>query len=272
VEKDPTRKSFRGIALPVLVCLVLGALGGIGTALVTKPSQAQTVRFTPPREELPDFRLRDESGKWRTPADARGEVLVLTFLYSTCHDLCPKQAAEIKDAVVAAGGGVQVYGVSVDPVGDTQERVRSWLKRFGLLGGPVHFLRGSREELRPVWAQFGIVPIGATEAEAKASAESSDRYYQSEASGSGGSSDSDDKEEEDAAVVRAAPDAAHDPYPDVDDQRYRGHARHEAGLDFEHSAYVMVIDKRGRTRVGFSYELLNTDLLLRDLQSLKAEA
>jgi cytochrome oxidase Cu insertion factor (SCO1/SenC/PrrC family) len=161
--------------------------------------------------------------------------------------------------------------VSVDPVGDTQERVRSWLKRFGLLGGPVHFLIGSRDELRPVWAQFGIVPIGATDAEAKASAESSDRYFQSEARSGGGSSDNDAAEPE-KPVVRAAPDAAHEPYPDVDDQRYRGHARHEAGLDFEHSAYVMVIDKQGRTRVGFSYELLNTDLLLQDLQRLKAEA
>ena len=49
-------------------------------------------------------------------------------------------------------------------------------------------------------------------------------------------------------------------------------ATRAAGLDFEHSAYVMVIDKHGRTRVGFSYELLNTDLLLQDLQSLKSEA
>jgi protein SCO1/2 len=248
-----------GAIVPALLCLVLGALGGIGVALVTKRERSEPVRFTPPRERLPDFRLRDEDGHWRTPTEARGEVLVLTFLYSTCRDLCPRQAGEIKDAVLAAGGGVQVYGVSVDPVGDTRERARSWLKRFGLYGGPVHFLTGSRPQLAPVWAQFGIVPIGATPAEADAAAEAYERLRQ------GPSLDQ-------RPIERPAPDAALDQFPAAGDQRYRGRPRHRAGLDFEHSAYVMLIDKHGRQRVGFPFELLDSKLLLHDLQALKAEA
>ena len=111
----PRFKAPSGIAAPVVVCLLLGALGGVGTALVTKPeARAQPVRFTVPREAPPSFRLRDEHGVWRTPASARGDVLVVTFIFTRCRDLCPRQAAEIKDAVLRAGGGVQVYAITVD--------------------------------------------------------------------------------------------------------------------------------------------------------------
>ena len=79
----------------------------------------------PPNEAPPDFRLRDQDGRWASPRDARGKVLVVTFIYSTCRDLCPAQAGEVGDAVGKVGGGVEVYGVSVDPVGDTSARARA---------------------------------------------------------------------------------------------------------------------------------------------------
>ena len=152
-ESMKVRKPAPGVLAPVLVCLVLGALGGVGTALVTKPeARAQAARFTLPRQPAPHFWLRDESGTVRTPASARGEVLVVTFIYTRCRDLCPRQAAEIKDAVLRAGGGVEVYAITVDPEHDTPERARAWLKRMGVAGGPVHILLGSRRELAPVWA------------------------------------------------------------------------------------------------------------------------
>jgi protein SCO1/2 len=58
-------------------------------------------------------------------------VVVLTFLYSTCRDLCPAQAADIIEAIGRLGppaaAQVIVYGVSVDPVGDTPQRARAFL-------------------------------------------------------------------------------------------------------------------------------------------------
>src|SRR5215213_2547740 len=142
------RRPDSGVIVPVLVCLALGALGGVATALVTKPeAHAQPARFTVPRQPPPHFRLRDETGTWRTPASARGEVLLVTFIYTNCKDLCPRQAAEIKEAVLAAGGGVQVYAITVDPEHDTPEQAQAWLQRMGVAGGPVHILLGSRRQL-----------------------------------------------------------------------------------------------------------------------------
>src|SRR5215212_2541231 len=136
----PSRPRF---LLAAVVCVVLGGLGGLLAARLPHDEPSPPARFYPPREEPPTFRLRDQDGRWTTPRDARGKVLVLTFLYSTCRDLCPRQAAEIRDAVVRLGGGAEVYGISVDPVGDTPERARAFLERYHLAGGPVRFLLGS---------------------------------------------------------------------------------------------------------------------------------
>jgi protein SCO1/2 len=236
-----------GVLAPFLVCLVLGGLGGVGTALVTKPDvQAEPARFTVPRQPAPTFRLRDENGVVRTPATARGEVLVVTFIYTRCRDLCPRQAAEIKEAVVAAGGGVQVYAITVDPENDTRAAAHAWLEKMGVAGGPVHILLGRREQLEPVWDRFGIVPIAQ-------------------------SPRAEDPGSHEELGLRPPPTAAHDEYPEVGDGQYRGRPRHARGLDFEHSAYALLIDERGRQRVGFPYEQITSELLLADLRALKAE-
>jgi protein SCO1/2 len=249
------RKPANGVVLPALVCLILGALGGVGTALVTNDEdEPALVRFTVPRVDPPHFRLRDETGTWRTPASARGEVLIVTFIYTRCRDLCPRQAAEIKEAVLGAGGGVQVYAITVDPEHDTRESAQAWLKRMGVAGGPVHILLGSRRELAPVWERFGIVPLA--------------REPRAERAGAGAGAYA----REESMARRPAPAAAHDPYPAVGDGAFRGRPRHARGLDYEHSAYALLIDERGRQRVGFPFEQITSELLLTDLQVLKAES
>jgi protein SCO1/2 len=244
------RRPAPGLVAPVLVCLALGALGGVGTALVTKPeAQARPARFTVPHTPPPTFRLRDENGEWRTPASARGEVLVVTFIYTRCRDLCPRQAAEIKEAVLGAGGGVQVNAISVDPEHDDREAAHAWLKKMGVAGGPVHILLGSRAELEPVWNAYGIVPIAVSPR-----AEDPGTYKPNG-----------------PPQLRPPPTAAHDEFPAVGDGTFRGRPRHAGGLDYEHSAYALLVDPRGRQRVGFPFEQITSDGLLADIQALKAE-
>jgi cytochrome oxidase Cu insertion factor (SCO1/SenC/PrrC family) len=262
------KPDFR-LIVPALACLVVGGLGGIGTALVTKPSaEVEPARFDVPRRPPPHFRLRDESGTWRTPASAGGEVLIVTFIYTRCRDLCPRQAAEIKEAVLAPGGGVQVYAITVDPEHDTPERAQAWLKRMGVIGGPVHILLGSRHALEPVWSRFGIVPLERSPRE-QGESETAEQYeqYLEEYREHGG-----EEAREETLEHRPAPAAAHDEYPPVGDGTYRGRSRHVGGLDYEHSAYALLIDERGRQRVGFPYERITADGLLADLQALKAES
>jgi protein SCO1/2 len=249
--------------LLALMCLVLGGLGGLLVATTVRPPPVEA-RFYPPPEPAQAFRLRDQDGRWTTIRQGRGKAIILTFLYSTCRDLCPAQAADIIQAIGKLGrlaGDVLVYGVSVDPVGDTPGRARAFLKKYGVYGGPVHFLVGSRAALTPVWHAYGIVPINATPQDAEAAAAAYDRLQRRPPQTA----------KPYAPPQRSAPPSADQPYPDTGDLSYRGRSRHNAGLGFEHSAYVMLIDKHGVQRVGIPFEQLTPDSLARDLRVLVSE-
>ena len=262
-SKTVARPPSGRLVLVMLMCLCLGGLGGLLAAGVAAP-HAPARRFYPPHEAARDFRLRDQDGHWTTIQQGRGKVIVLTFLDSTGRDLCPAQAADIVQAVGRLGrraSKVLVYGVSVDPIGDTPTRARAFLKKYGVYGGPVHFLVGGRAALAPVWRAYGIAPINATPQEAAAAAAGYDRLQ----------GRAPEKSPPYEPPSRTAPPAARQAYPDIEDLQYRGRARHHAGLDFEHSAYVMLIDKHGTQRVGIPFEHLNPASLATDLRKLLSE-
>ncbi len=66
------------------LCLVIGVTGGLQAAGSRSPSPVGPARFTPPRQAAFDFRLRDQHGKLTSLRSARGKVVVLTFLYTSC--------------------------------------------------------------------------------------------------------------------------------------------------------------------------------------------
>jgi protein SCO1/2 len=254
---------MRRFALAAAFCLVLGGLGGLLAAAV-EPSQAPArYRFVPPREPAFDFRLRDQDGTVQSIASARGNVLAVTFLFSTCHDLCPAEASLIGSAMERVGDGVLAYSVSVDPAADTPERARAFIERRGLDPATFKFLLGTREELAPVWRAYGIAPVNATHEESIAAAEATDQFL--------AAVNNRPPRRPYEAPERDAPDAAEDPYPDPADLSYRGRSRHRQGLDFEHSAYVMLIDKHGRQRVGIPFEQIDVAGLAADLSALLNE-
>jgi protein SCO1 len=265
LSADRPALTLRKFLLALAMCLVLGGLGGLLAAELQDDPEARA-RFIPPREEARDFRLRDEDGKWRTLKDTRGDVVILTWLYSGCWDLCPAQAADIMQAVQKVGDGVTVYNVSVDPIGDTPKRVNAWLQLRNWQDGPMHWLIGSRQELSPIWRAYGIVPVNATDADADAAAVATDRF-RAQAAAEG----LDLASRPYTHPERAAPPEASEPYPDSDRLEYRGRTRHAQGVLFEHSAYVMLIDKRGIQRLGIPYERLDPDRLAQDLQVLLDE-
>jgi protein SCO1/2 len=241
VSADPTTRRF---ALSALVALLLGLAVATIVALVREPESGLADTFRPQRVEPPAFQLRDHEGRPASPEDARGRVLALTFLFTQCRESCPTMGRTVGAALEQAGPGVVGMAVSVDPVGDTPENVRRFL-RTNNLEGRLRYLVGRREELLPVWKAYGIVPIATGREE---------RYAPPE-----------------EFVPFETPPAADDPYPAADDLRYRGRPRHAGVQDFEHSAYVLLIDKRGRQRVGFPYEDLDEDLLAHDMRILAAE-
>jgi cytochrome oxidase Cu insertion factor (SCO1/SenC/PrrC family) len=265
-DRRPTRSTpVRRLVLMALMCLILGGLGGVlaATATHTEPAAA---RFIPPREPAYDFRLRDQNGQRTSLADARGKVIALTFIYATCRDLCPAEGNDIQSAIELVGGhGVVPYIVSVDPVGDTAKRAQAWLERRKM-ASDAKYLIGTRDELRPVWVHYGIAPMNATRNEALASAKAADAFLAANPQ-----IVNMPYHYEPPPQPKDPPPGADDEYPDPSDLAYRGRARHIAGWDFEHSAYVMLIDKHGTQRIGIPFESLTPRSLAHDMRTLLAE-
>src|SRR5262249_6649580 len=71
--------------------------------------------------------LHDEDGKPLSLARYRGQVLVVTFMYSTCRDTCPLTAQQIRGALDDLGTDVPVVAVSVDPKNDTEDNAKRFL-------------------------------------------------------------------------------------------------------------------------------------------------
>jgi protein SCO1/2 len=106
----------------------------------------------------PDFSLKDANGKTVALSDLRGRVVVLTFLYTHCPDVCPLIAEHMRAAAEQLGNmadQVAFVAVSIDPRNDTPAAVQSFLEQHRL-GGKLIYLVGTADELKPVWAAYYI--------------------------------------------------------------------------------------------------------------------
>jgi protein SCO1 len=111
--------------------------------------------FEPPHPAA-EFALPSTRGHEFRLSRHRGQVIVLTFGYTNCPDVCPTVLAELAQMRARLGGAgarVQVLYVSVDPERDTFERLRAYTEMFDrtFLG-----LGGSMDQLAPVWKAYGV--------------------------------------------------------------------------------------------------------------------
>jgi len=110
-----------------------------------------------------DFTLSDQHGRRVSLRRYRGQVTILTFLYSTCRDTCPLIAQQIRGALDDIGRTLPTLAVSVDPQADTRANVRGFLARASLTGR-MEYLTGTRAQLKPIWRSYGILPESAGDA------------------------------------------------------------------------------------------------------------
>jgi protein SCO1/2 len=109
--------------------------------------------------DAPDFTLTDGvSGRPVTLSAQRGQVVALTFLYTTCPDVCPLTATRFRASQTELKGDasrVTFIAVSVDPDRDTPKAVQDFSNAHGLASN-WYYLVGGRAQLSPVWAAYGI--------------------------------------------------------------------------------------------------------------------
>ena len=90
------------------------------------------------------FALADHTGKPRTLADFSGKLVVLSFGFTYCPDICPTILADLAGVLKSLGADadrVQVLFITVDPERDTPELLAKYVAAFeprfmGLSGDP----------------------------------------------------------------------------------------------------------------------------------------
>jgi protein SCO1/2 len=120
---------------------------------VSAPQSAFEGAELPAGIRAPDFRLKDERGRTVTMKEYRGKPVVVTFLYSHCHDTCPIQAQQIKGALDNLGRDLPALAISVDPPGDTPGSVDRFNEEQGVTNR-IRWVLGRESQLRPLWQGF----------------------------------------------------------------------------------------------------------------------
>ena len=155
----------------VLALIALAALAAVAGAAVLQKTPVPLRRAAGLRDATilpagltgspaPDVELADARGGVLDTRSLRGKPYAITFLYTSCPDVCPLIGEELQAALSELGRQSRetaVVAVSVDPRGDTVAAVRSWLR---LHDEPqnFHYLIGSEKELKPAWDAYFVAP------------------------------------------------------------------------------------------------------------------
>jgi cytochrome oxidase Cu insertion factor (SCO1/SenC/PrrC family) len=141
--------------LPILMAAV--CLPGFPRGVLEPPVQLSGTMIEHPGP-APDFTLTDQDGRPFHMADSRGKVVVMSFLYTHCTDLCPYVAVKMKSARAELGTDADnavFVAVTTDPERDTQKVLDAYTRSVGLAGS-WHFLTGTLPEVKAVWFSYGV--------------------------------------------------------------------------------------------------------------------
>ncbi|MEO8291082.1 MAG: SCO family protein [Gaiellaceae bacterium] len=155
------------LLLAALLALTVAACGGgadrasaPGTTVGGSSGRFAGGELNPP-SATPDFTLRDQSGEDISMAAQRGKLVLVTFLYTNCPDVCPLITQNLNRGLLQLGpkrSQVRVLAISVDPEGDTPKSVRAYAKAHHLVP-EFHYLAGSRQELEQVWKAYDVAAV-----------------------------------------------------------------------------------------------------------------
>ncbi len=146
------------VSVVVAVILVIA-----GTGVFSHYSRAEEPPYQyyalkrPHPQPAPSFVLKDQDGKSRALSSLRGKLVLITFGFTNCPNICPTILANLARAYdllsAEEQARVQVLFISVDPSRDTSKVLKTYVPFFNR-----HFLglTGQPEEIAAVAKAYGV--------------------------------------------------------------------------------------------------------------------
>jgi len=243
-----SNSSFRAM----LLALVLTLTG----CLHDTPSEENFWGVELPGEAAADFTLVDQYGNNFSFNETTGKIVVMTFIYTSCPDICPQvtyQLGKLQEALGADyGERVEILSVTVDPSRDTVEHLAHWTTMKNASWPHLTSSAGMPEMAmnNSVWAPYDIYveKVGAEEHE-------HDENGDNETGDNGGNET--EEHEHDENGDNETGDNGDNETDDEGDDDY--------GVN--HSTILYIIDQQGRLRVAWpgldwTYRDLHHDVAL----------
>ena len=108
----------------------------------------------------PELALINQSGQPLTLLELRGKVVLLTFTYSTCAEVCPLITAAMvtlqQRLTAAERQQVFLLSVTAQPDVDTPAVLHAYAHHLGVDLASWAFVTGSPQAVQAVWQAFGL--------------------------------------------------------------------------------------------------------------------
>ena len=106
---------------------------------------------------VPAFTLSSHDGTTVNLSDYEGKVVIVSFVYTRCPDVCPAVSASLAWTLEALGGNygedVAILSITVDPWFDSETVLNDYAVGRNL---SWPHLRGEVEDLEPIWESFHV--------------------------------------------------------------------------------------------------------------------
>jgi protein SCO1/2 len=137
-------------------------LGIVGLLLLVGANSASPSRLAV-LGKAPDFILTSHEGKTRRISDFRGKVLLVSFVFTTCNGTCPATTHrmilvqhELDKRGLTKSGGIHLLSITLDPVRDTPEILRGYMRLYDVDSATWDFLTGPPDQVAKTVAAWGM--------------------------------------------------------------------------------------------------------------------
>lgn len=109
---------------------------------------------------VPDLTLMDQEGKPFPLRSLHGKLVLVTFIYTTCPDVCPLLTAKFAGIQQSLKKNHRddyfLLSITTDPEVDTPQLLKGYAQRFGADFHSWAFLTGNKKDLSKAWNAFGV--------------------------------------------------------------------------------------------------------------------